>query len=172
MILTRKSNIFGNSEEAFHFSLLVLVLFKKRFWKAFSVTLQHYSRPFWSVFMVLACFFGYFRHLDKLRPCHLQFTSYQVQISQGKQAKYLRRVFKQTLVSYFLVLPQMLYYQESVLPFGSYLALLVIVFHVFRGELIMSAGFTTYTPPDPFGFVLFSFFFAGIGFITVNGLFF
>ena len=69
-------------------------------------------------------------------------------------------------------MPQMFHHQKSMLPFGSYLALLVIVLRVFRGELIMSTSFTVDTPLDAPGFILPFLFFTGIGFITVNSLFF
>src|SRR3972149_11099288 len=95
----------------------------------------------------------------------------QVQISQGKQAKYVSCVFKEPLVPHLLVMPQVLHHQESMLTFGSYLALLVIVFHVFRGKLIMSTSFTVNAPFDSPGFILFFLLFTGIGSITVNSLF-
>ena len=98
--------------------------------------------------------------------------AHQIEVSQGKQAKHLHRVFEQPLISYFLVMPQVFYYQESMFPFGAYLALPVIVCHVFRSELIMPASFAVNTPIDASGFVLLPLLLTGISSVSVNSLLF
>src|SRR4030042_1140282 len=98
--------------------------------------------------------------------------AYQIEVGQGKQAKYLHRVFKQSLIPHLLIMPQVFYYQESMFTFGTYLALIMIVRHIFWSELIMPASFAVDTPLDASGFVFLLLLLTGISSISINSLLF